>query len=205
MLNFNPFKSKTFYAGLAAAAAIAVAHFQAGDPWTVQIVLEMLTPILAALGLRDAAGGPTPASNPEQGGASSSLLLVLALVGLVGLQACRKVAAQPAGAGLGSAVEMTSLRIGAVCNGPAGMTGCAISIFDSTANVSLASNVATPKGDTLFRTRACTLNETVVIGATFLGTAPGKSPSAPVGRRATGTCSATADAPTPDLIVEIVP
>ena len=131
----------------------------------------------------------------------AALLVVLLLFGVsLGLACTTKAAAEPSE----SRVLLADARVGAVCSGPATMTGCLVSIHDSTANVSLASNVQVAKGDTLWRTRACSQNETVVIGARFVGTAPNRSNSAAVGARGTGQCTAVAGQPSPVIIVEIV-
>lgn len=122
---------------------------------------------------------------------------VLGILALLLVVACT-VAAMPR-----PSLVMADARIGAVCNGPATMTGCIISVVDSTANVSLASNVAVAKGDTLWRTRACTANETVVVGAVFIGTRAGASNSAPVGARGQGACTAQAGQPSPVIVVTV--
>lgn len=127
------------------------------------------------------------------------LAVLMAIVG-IGAACVHSVAAQPVGA-----VVVADLRVGAVCGGPASMTGCLVSLYDSTANVALASSIAVARGDTLWRSRPCTSNESVVIGGTFVGTRAGASNSAPVGARATGTCTAQAGQPSPVIVVEIVP
>lgn len=182
------------------------------DPQWVGVIPQdwaaMLTTIgalAAALsrGLVDADGDGIP--DVLQGKKGSSTVKLLGLLVVVGLSlmvlvSCTKAAAQPRGA-----VLLADARVGAVCSGPATMAGCLVSVYDSTANVSLAANVAVEKGDTLWRTRACTANQTVVIGAQFVGTAPGRSNSAAVGARGTGQCTAVAGQPSPVIIVEIVP
>lgn len=132
----------------------------------------------------------------------SKLLALLAFVGvlLLALACVNRAAAEPRD----SALVVADLRVGAVCGGPATMTGCLVSVYDSTAGAALASNVAVAKGDTLWRSRPCTSNQTVVIGAQFVGTAPGRSNSAPVGARGTGACTAQAGQPIPAIIVEVV-
>ncbi len=122
---------------------------------------------------------------------------MLTIAGLVLLFACI-TAATPR-----PSLIFADARIGAVCSGPATMTGCLISVVDSTAGVSLASNVPVAKGDTLWRTRPCTANETVVIGAQFVGTRAGASNSAAVGARGTGACTAQAGQPSPVIVVTV--
>ena len=131
----------------------------------------------------------------------AAFLAVLLLAGLsLGASCTSKLAAKPV-----PAMVLADARVGAVCSGPATMTGCLISVFDSTANVSLAASVAVTKGDTLWRTRACTANETVVIGGQFIGTKSGASNSAPVGARGTGACTAQAGQPSPVIVIQVTP
>ena len=126
---------------------------------------------------------------------------VTSLVGFL-LVACVTAAASPAPS-FSVGLETTALRVGAVCQGA--MAGCVISVYDSTASVPLVTDAVATVGDTVWATRACVVNEAVVIGATFVGTAPGKDNSAPVGARATGQCTATAEQPVPQIIVHVVP
>jgi hypothetical protein len=135
----------------------------------------------------------------RRGNARPALLALLVVAGVT-LACVARLAAAPF-----PALVLADARVGAVCSGPASMTGCLISVYDSTAGASLAANVAVPKGDTLWRNRPCTINETVVIGAAFVGTAPNVSPSAPVGARGTGQCTAQAGQPAPVIVIEIVP
>lgn len=138
----------------------------------------------------------------ENGYASTRLLagiLLFAALGLVAM-ACGKAAAQPR-----ATMVLADARVGAVCSGPASMTGCLISLHDSTANISLASNVAVVRGDTLWRTRPCLAIETVVIGGQFIGTRPGATNSAPVGARGTGACTAQAGQPSPVIVIQVTP
>lgn len=114
------------------------------------------------------------------------------------LSGCRPAAAEPR-----ASLLLADARIGAVCSGPATMTGCLISVYDSTANVSLASNVAVVKGDTLWRTRPCLSIETVVVGGQFIGTRAGATNSAPVGARGTGACTAQAGQPSPVIVIQV--
>jgi hypothetical protein len=129
-----------------------------------------------------------------------ALLLFAVVIGTMAASCGAKVAAQPRGK-----ILMADARIGAVCSGPATMTGCLVSVFDSTANVALATNVAVAKGDTLWRTRPCTAIETVVVGGQFIGTRAGASNSAPVGARGTGACTAQAGQPSPVIVIQITP
>src|SRR5690606_22413252 len=168
-------------------------------------MLTTIGAIAAALsrGLVDADGDGIPdLLQGKKGNAKAKLLSVIAFVGvlLLALACVNRAAAEPRD----SALVVADLRVGAVCGGPATMTGCLVSVYDSTAGTSLASNVAVAKGDTLWRTRACTTNQTVVIGATFIGTAAGRSNSQPVGARGTGQCAAQAGQPIPAIIVEVV-
>lgn len=121
-------------------------------------------------------------------------------IGAALLSSCTKAAAEPR-----PALLLADARIGAVCSGPATMTGCLISVYDSTANVSLAANVAVVKGDTLWRTRPCTSIETVVVGGQFIGTRAGATNSAPVGARGTGACTAQAGQPSPVIVIQVTP
>ena len=193
-------------------ALVAVLAGVLADPQWLGVIPQdwaaMLTTIgaiAAALsrGLVDADGDGVPDILQGKKGHASLKLLALLIVcagALAFLGGCvKRAAAQPAGS-----VLLADARVGAVCSGPATMTGCLVSIHDSTANVSLANNVAVAKGDTLWRTRACNQNETVVIGARFVGTAPNRSNSAAVGARGTGQCTAVAGQPSPVIIVEIV-
>lgn len=126
--------------------------------------------------------------------------LLILLGGVTVLSACRSAAAQPTHA-MSIERELQDLRIGAPCKGPTGMTGCLISIYDSTAGVSLASNVAVNRDDTLWRTRPCVVIGTVVIGGQFVGTAAGLNPSPPIGARGTGSCNPVAGQPFPVIII----
>lgn len=130
-------------------------------------------------------------------------LVLFVLAASVALTACTDVAAQPTPE-LATVLEVQELRVGAVCNGPTDMAGCVVSVYDSTASIALATNVAVTKGDTLWRTRACLAVETVTIGATFVGVAPGLNNSDPIAVSGTGNCSPTAGTPTPELIVQVV-
>lgn len=123
------------------------------------------------------------------------------VVGPLALLACVATAA----AAPVPSLVVSDLRVGAVCGGPATMTGCLVSLYDSTAQASLADGVAVAKGDTLWRARPCTSNETVVIGGTFVGTRAGASNSPPVGARGAGVCTAQAGSPTPVIVVQVVP
>lgn len=129
-----------------------------------------------------------------------AVFLFAVVLGTLAASCGRKAVAQPR-----ALLTFADARVGAVCNGPSTMTGCLISVFDSTANVSLAANVAVAKGDTLWRTRPCTANETVIVGGQFIGTRAGASNSAPVGARGTGLCTAQAGQPSPVIVIQVVP
>lgn len=128
------------------------------------------------------------------------LVAVLVLGVSLGIACTTKAAASPV-----PVLTVADARVGAVCSGPATMAGCIVSVYDSTAGVALATSIAVTRGDTLWRTRTCTANQTVVIGAQFIGTAPGKSNSPAVGARGTGQCTAVAGQPVPVIVVEITP
>jgi hypothetical protein len=128
-------------------------------------------------------------------------LLFCCSIGAALLSSCGSAAAQPRR----SVVIVADAQIKAVCNGPATMTGCLVSVFDSTAGLPLAVNVAVAKGDTLTRIRPCTANETIVIGGQFIGTRAGATNSAPVGARGTGACTAQAGQPSPVIVIQVTP
>src|SRR5690606_34951885 len=65
--------------------------------------------------------------------AFGAVFVVLALMFV--LSACTKAAAQPR-----PDVLLADARVGAVCAGPTTMAGCLVSVYDSTAGASLASN-----------------------------------------------------------------